>query len=108
MLAERHVEFATLIEAAESVEASSVEIVEILRRLCALRFAVSDQFVETTAVAVETLRVVRHLDGCFESLLQMRVEVYEMRIDVIQKGAAWSQSKRGRKSAAERFDVAPG
>lgn len=89
MLTKWHVVFAGLIEAAESVEASSVEIVEKLRSLRALRFSFGDQFIETNAVTVETLRIIRHLDVYLQSSLQVTVEVYQVWIDVIQKSAYW-------------------
>ena len=62
MLAKRHVEFAALIEAAEPVETSSVEIVKKLCRFGVLPVAVSDQLIEPAAMPVETLLFVSHLD----------------------------------------------
>ncbi len=103
-----HIEFAALIEAAESVEASPVEIVEELRRLGALQFAVSDQLIEPTSVPVETLLFVSHLDRYLKTALQMRVKVYQVGIDVIQDGALWSQTEWACESAAEGLNVAPG
>ena len=84
VLAKWHVEFSALIEAAESVEASPVEIVEELRRLRALRLTVFDQFIEAPAVFVETLLFVSHFDRYLKPALQMRVKIYHVGIDVIQ------------------------
>jgi len=61
--AKRHVEFTTFIEAAESVEAGPVQIVEELRGLRGLRLAIRDQSIETVAMPVETFLFVFHLDA---------------------------------------------
>ena len=108
MLAKGHVEFTALIEAAESVEASAVEIVEELRGFRALRLAILDQFIETITLSVETLLFVFHLDGYREPALQVRVKVYEVGIDVVQAGSLWVQTQRGGESSAEGLNVAPG
>src|SRR6185369_2137405 len=83
------------------------EIVEKLGRLCAGRAAVFDQLVEARAVSIEELLVVAHLDAQRESVLEMTVEVDEMRIDVVEQRTPGLQTQCNGEAAAERFDVPP-
>lgn len=69
MLAEWHIEFAALIEAAEAVEASPIQIVEELRGFRALPFACCNQLIEMITMCIESLFFVFHLDGSFETSL---------------------------------------
>ena len=50
--------------------------------------------------------VVFHSDVDLQALLKRRVEVYEVRIDVIQESTFRPQAQRAGKPAAERFNVA--
>ena len=106
--AKRHIEFAALVETAKSIEASAIQIIEELRRFRALPFAIFDELIEATTVAVEKRLLILHLDSSFETPLQMSVKVYEVRIDVVQDRALGSQAQWRGESAAERFNVASG
>lgn len=108
MLAEWHVEFAALIKTAEPIKAGPVQVVKKLRGFRTLPFPVFDQLIETAAMFVETFLFVSKFDSYYETLLQMFVKVYEVRIDVIQRGALWTQAERDCESTAEGLDVAPG
>src|SRR6185369_703893 len=83
------------------------EIVEKLGRLCAGRAAVFDQLVEARAVSIEELLVVAHLDAQRQAVLEMTVEVDEMRIDVVEQRTPGLQTQCNGEAAAERFDVPP-
>ena len=85
--AKRHIEFAALIETAETVKACPVQIIEELCGFLSVGFPRRDQLVEAIPVPVESLRVIFHLDAHFETTLQVLVEVYQMRIDVIEQRA---------------------
>lgn len=56
-------------------------------------------------MTVETRLVVLHLDSDIEASLQMPVKVYQVRIDVVQQGAVWSQPQRYSKAAAKRLYI---
>jgi len=84
VFAKGHIKLATAIEATESIEASPVQIIEQLRGFRALRAPIIYEQVEALAVSIKTFLVVFHLDRDIESQLQMLVEIYEVRIDVIQ------------------------
>lgn len=56
---------------------------------------------------VETRLFIFHLNRYSETSLQLRVEVYEVGIDVIQEGVLWFQTQRRRESTAEWLDVTP-
>ena len=103
--AEGNVEFAALVETAQSVEAGAVQVVEQLRRFLARRFAVAYQLIEPVAMTIEELLVVAHLDTQLQSRLQMAIEVDEVRIDVVQQRAARLPTERDSQPAAEWFDV---
>ena len=78
-----NIEFAALIKPAKPVEASAIEIVEKLGRFPALPFSVFDQFVEASAMPIERLLFISHLDCWLETSSQLSVEIYEVSIDVI-------------------------
>ena len=67
-----------------------------------------DSLIEPTAVTVESLLLIFHLDSHLEASLELFIEVDEVRIDVIKQSAIWSQTQRHGQSAAERFDIASG
>ena len=108
MRTKRHIEFAALVETAKSVEAGAIQVIEELSRFGALPFAIFDQFIKPIAVPVKALLFILHLDCYVKATLQVSVKIYEMRIDVIQQSALWSQTQRRGESAAERLNVAPG
>ena len=60
--AERHIEFAALIEAAKTVEKGAIKIVEELGRLSRLRAVFFDKLIEALAMRIEEFRVVTGFD----------------------------------------------
>src|SRR5215213_7985498 len=71
---ERNIKFAALIEAAKSVEARPIQIIEQFRRFIASRPAVLNELIESIAMLVEELLVVAHLDPESQAVLEMTVE----------------------------------
>ena len=57
-------------------------------------------------MSIETFLFISHLDSYLETALQVDVEVYQVRIDIVQDGTLWSQTQWGCESATERFNVA--
>ena len=108
MLTKRYVEFTALIEAAESIEASPIQIIEDLCRCRALPFFFLDQLIKTTPMSIEAFLIISHLDGYLETTLQLSIKVYQVRIDIIQEGTVGSQTYGDRKSTAERLDISSG
>ena len=108
MLTKRYVEFTALIEAAESIEASAIQIIEDLCRFRVLPFVVLDQFIKTTPMAIEVFLIISHLDSYLETTLQLSVKVYQVRIDIIQDRTVGTQTYGDCESAAERLDIASG
>src|SRR5437762_13540125 len=62
VLAERHVEFAVTIEAAQTVETSPIQKIEKLGRLLRASRTVRDELVEARALRVEKLLVVARIN----------------------------------------------
>jgi len=108
VLTKRYVEFTALIEAAESIEASPIQIIEDLGRFCVLPFVVLDQFIKTTPMSIEAFLIISHLDSYLEATLQLSVKVYQVRINIIQEGTVGPQTYWNCQSAAERLDIASG
>ena len=85
VLAERHIELAASIETTETVKARPIEVIEELRCFGCCGLALPDQFIEPFAISVENLLAVFCFDSKAQSALNLRVEVYEMLVDVIQQ-----------------------
>lgn len=105
---EGDVEVALLVEAAEPVEASTVEVVEELCGFGRLGLLLRDELVEAGAVLVIDLSGVRGLDLDGEALLYLEVKVDQVRVAVIEQGLLWSQAERDRETACEGLHQAAG
>jgi|SRR5260370_12518070 len=105
VLAERHVEFAVAIEAAQTVETSAVQKIKELRRFLRPSRTILDELVEARAMRVEKLWVVASIDSQRQTVAHLPVEINQMRIDVIQQGSLRMQFKRNGQPAAEWLDV---
>src|SRR5687767_14610668 len=81
---EWNVEIPTFIESTKTVEASTVQVVEQLRSLFSLRFAIFYQLIKPLAMAIEKLLVVAHRHPHLEAPLHVTVEIDQVRIDVVQ------------------------
>jgi hypothetical protein len=105
--AERHVEVAALIETAQTVEARAIQIVEQLRAFPGVRLAVPNQPVEPVAVFIEKFLVVAHRDMHPQAVLQVTIEIDEVRVDVVEQRFLWLQAEHDCKAAAKRLHVSP-
>jgi len=99
-----NIEFAALVEPAETVEASAIEIIEKLGRF-RRSFLRSSEVIETLAMFVEDSFIVFHSDSQFETPLNLTIEIYEMRVYVVENGKSGLKIKRNCESAAKRFDI---
>jgi len=99
-----NIEFAALIESAETVEASAIKIIEKLG--CFRRsFLHHDEVIETFTMFVKQSLIVFHSNSQFESFLNLTIEIYEMRVYVVENGKSGFKIKRNCESAAKRFDI---
>jgi hypothetical protein len=103
----RYIKFALAIETAESVEASAIQIVEKLRSFWRLLFTMFDQFIESTAVGVKDFFFVPHLNRDLQTTLNLPIEIYEMRIDIVQESQCGPQPESHGQSTTKRLNVAP-
>jgi len=99
-----NIEFAALVEPAETVEASTIEIIEKLGRF-RRSFLRSSEVIETLAMFVEDSFIVFHSDSQFETPLNLTIEIYEMRVNVVENGKPGLKTKRNCEAATKRFDI---
>ncbi len=104
MLAERHVELAAAVEAAEAVVAGPIQVVEEAGRFLRVGLTGAQQRVEAIAMLVEEVLVPLHRDRDAQAALEPAVEVDQMLIGVVQQRALRPQSQRDGQTAAERLD----
>ena len=102
---EGHVEIAALIETAETIETRAVQVVEQLRTFRGVCFAFSNQRVESLTMTIKERFVVSHLHPHSQTVLHLAVEIYQMRVDVVQQCMFWLQAKSYREAAAEWFHI---
>src|SRR2546426_9697271 len=101
VLSERDIEFTALVEAAETIETSAIQIVEELRGFSGFCAAVSDQLVEARAMRIEKSLVITRFDLYRQSTPELRVEIDQVRIEIVQHGSLWLQTQRDRQSPAK-------
>jgi hypothetical protein len=70
-----------------------------------LRAAVCDQPIETLAMGVEQLSVIARFDCHRQSASELRVEINQVRIQIIEDRPFRSQTKRNCQPATKWFDV---
>lgn len=95
-----------LVEAAEPVEAGSIEEVEKLGCFCSFVLLGFYELVEAFALAVEQLRVVCHFDVEGEAGFKVAVEVEKVGIDVVEDSLLGCEAKGDSETSAEGFDEA--
>ena len=95
------------IEAAETVEAGAIEVVEQGRRLARAHVAPCDELIEAFAMVVVGRRVVGHFQANLQSALNPIVEVDEVRVRVVQESFTGTQAQGDGQAAAEGLDQAP-
>jgi len=105
VLAERHVELAVAIEAAQTVETSAVQVIKELRRFLRPSRTILDELVEARAMRVEKLSMVASIDLQRQPAADLPVEIDQMRIDIIQQSSLGLQSKRNCQPPAEWLNV---
>ena len=105
VLAKGYIEFTALIEAAETMKASAIQVVEKLCCVTGLCPAVVNQPVEARAMCIEKFRVVARLDLQRKSTTNLRVEINQVGIQIIQRCALWLQTQRDRQPTAKRLDI---
>jgi hypothetical protein len=99
-----NIEFAALIEPAETVEAGAIKIIEKLGRFRRI-FLRSSEVIETLAMLVEHFFIVFHFNVQLEAFLNLTIEIYEMRVNVVENGKPGLKTKRNCEAAAKRFDI---
>src|SRR5947209_1379270 len=101
VLPEGNVEFAALVEAAEAIEASAIQIIEELRGFNGFCPAVFDEFVEARAMGIEKLLVVTRFNLHREPTPKLRIEIDQMRIQIVQHRALRLQTQCDRQPSAK-------
>src|SRR5437667_9844236 len=100
-----NIEFPALVKTAETIKASPIQIIEELRGFAAFRAAVFDELVEACAVRIEKLLVVTRVNLHRKPAPQLRVEVDQVRIKIIQHCALRPQTQRDRQPSAKQFHI---
>jgi hypothetical protein len=100
------VELAARIEAAQAVVTGAVQVVEERRRFGGRGFAIGNELVETAPVLVKESLAVGEFELAihFETALQPRIEMYRVRVDVVQKRALGTQAQGDGQTTAEGLD----
>lgn len=106
ILAEWHVEFAAAIEAAQTVETSTVQIIKKLRRFLCSSCTTRDELIETRAMRVEKPSVIASIDLQRQPATHLSVEIDQVRIDIVQQRTLRLQSKRYRQPTTKRLNIA--
>jgi hypothetical protein len=99
-----NIEFSALIEPAETVEASAIKIIEKLGRL-RRSFTLSCEFIKTLTLFVEHFFIVFHFNVQLEAFLNLTIEIYEMRVNVVEYCKPGLKTKRNCEAAAKRFNI---
>ena len=102
--AERHVELAAAVEAAESVVPGAIQVVEQRRDFDRPGLTGREQVVEAKSIRIERRRVILHLDPNRQAALQVTVKVDEMGIDVVDERPVRRHAQRHREASAKRLD----
>src|SRR6185436_6211453 len=102
--AERHVELALLIEAAEPVVAGPVQVIEERGGLEAMPLSRSEQVVEPIAALVEKRAIVLQRQPDPQALLQPAIERDKVRVRVVEQRPVRQQPERDGQAAAKRLD----
>jgi hypothetical protein len=104
MSPKRHIKLATLIKPAESIEARAIQVIKQLSCLASFPFPLLHQSVEFRAMSIKEFFLVTHLDGQLKTAFEMRIEIDQMRIDVIQKRSVGPQREWHCQPTAEGLD----
>lgn len=102
-----YVEMSGLVEATEPVEAGAVQVVEERRCLRRVVLALGNERIETGAGAIVMGAIVPQRDVDDESSLEMRVEVDDVRVDVVEDGTLGAEAQGDRQTADEGLDKTP-
>jgi hypothetical protein len=102
---EGDIEIPALIKTTKTIETRTVKVIEQLRGFLAVCFTLSNQTVESIALAIKERLVVSHLHAHSQTILQLTVKIYQMWIDVIQQRKLWLQPKHNGETAAKWLHV---
>ena len=86
VLAEGDVEFSATVETTEAVVAGAVQVVKKACGGLAVAFLLGEEPVEPTPVAVVKSFFVLHGDIDYKTFLEAPVEIYKVRVDIVQEG----------------------
>ena len=105
--AERHVEPAGSVEAAQAVVAGSIQKVEQARRFGALALPCCQQLVEALPVLVEQRLIVLERYCDLQAAAKPGVERDQVRVDIVQKRPGRREPEHHGETATERLDEPP-